>query len=130
MAKTLFLLFNHQFTQQQEADARSTLGVDGIEPMPEALKPSWGEIPPDAAGIRDHLQPFRDWLSTSAGEGDFVLIQGDFGATYLMVRYVSDCGWIPVYATTRREAQEAVQSDGSVKMYHHFRHVRFRRYGD
>jgi hypothetical protein len=55
--------------------------------------------------------------------------QGDFGATYLMVRFALEQGLIPIYATTRRKAREESQADGAVKLTHHFQHQTFRKYG-
>ena len=126
----LFLIFNHTFTPEQAADARQTLGVETIVSMPDAVRDSWGQIPPDRSAISDYLEPVRTWLADQARPGDYVLVQGDFGACYLMVRFAFDADLIPIYATTRREADETVQPDGSVTLTHRFRHVAFRRYGE
>lgn len=125
----LLLLFNHRFTPEQSAQARDELGVAEVIPLPPELQELWSQIPPDLPGITDYLAPLRDWLAQAARPGDYVLIQGDFGATYLMVRHALKNGLIPVYATTRREAHETVQSDGSVRLTHTFRFQQFRRYG-
>lgn len=126
---TLYLIFNHTFTPAQEADARAALGVERIETMPAAAVAAWGDVPAGAPAIWDHLAPVRDWLRERAAPGDFVLIQGDFGACFLMVRFAFENGFNPIYATTRREATEETQPDGSVRLTHRFRHVRFRAYG-
>jgi len=129
MSSKLFLIFNHNFTPSQEADARASLGVGKIETMPEPIKQIWSSIPPDLPGINAYLEPVRQWLSDSAEPSDYVLIQGDFGACYLMVCFAFEHGLIPVYSTTKREAVEEHQADGSVKLTHHFNHQIFRKYG-
>jgi hypothetical protein len=58
-----------------------------------------------------------------------VLIQGDFGATFLMVNFAFEKGLIPIHSTTEREATEELQPDGSVRLSHRFLHKRFRKYG-
>ncbi len=126
MKKTLFLIFNHTFTSAQEADAKASLGVGEIVSMPENVRSIWADIPPENEAIAGFLSPVREWLFQNAKPGDLVLIQGDFGACHLMVRHAFENGLIPVYSTTRREAVEKVQSDGSVSLTHNFRHVRFR----
>jgi hypothetical protein len=126
---TLFLLFNHQFTPEQEADARRSLWVKRTVSLPADLQDLWSNIPPDRPAIRDYLQPIRDWLKQEATPGDYVLIQGDFGACWLMVNFSLELGLIPVYSTTERQAAEEHQPDGSVELVHHFRHRIFRRYG-
>jgi hypothetical protein len=45
-----------------------------------------------------------------------VLIEGDFGACYLMVRFALEKGLVPLYSTTRREAEERYDADGSVRL--------------
>jgi len=129
MSPSLFLLFNHQFTSDQEADARASLGVERIKSLPEDLQRIWSDIPPDVEEIVPDLDPIREWLSTKSHPGDYVLIQGDFGATYLMVRFAFEKNLIPIYSTSYREALEEHQPDGSIVLTHHFRHRRFRQYG-
>jgi hypothetical protein len=129
MSVTLFLIFNHRFTPSQEADARRILGVERIAALPGDLQQLWRQIPPDLPEISGYLEALRGWLLGHARNGDFVLIQGDFGACYLMVECARQNGLVPVYSTTRREAAEEIQSDGTVKLTHHFEHRMFREYG-
>ncbi len=126
---TLFLIFNHQLTQLQEEDARASLGIRQITGLPPDLRDIWCQIPSHLHNISNYLEPLKNWLSSEASEGDCVLIQGDLGACFIMVRFASDKGLIPVCATTRREAAEETQADGSVKLTHQFKHQIFRKYG-
>jgi hypothetical protein len=128
MSKTVFLIFNHTLTQVQEEDARSSLAVDRVVPLPPELQELWSSIPPDLPQIAPVLEPIKSWLRSESRRGDYVLIQGDFGATYLMVRFAAELGLIPVYSTTRRVASEEILPDGTVRRVHHFSHVIFRRY--
>ncbi|WP_373500891.1 CRISPR-associated protein Csx20 [Desulfococcus sp.] len=129
MSGTLLLIFNHTFTETQKADALASLGVNRIVMPPEHIQAVWGQIPPDLPALSDYLAPVREWIVKQAKPGDHVLVQGDFGACYLMVQVAYEKGLIPVYSTTRREALETVQPDGTIKMVHHFKHQMFRRFG-
>jgi hypothetical protein len=129
MSQKLFLIFNHTFTPVQEADARASLGVSEIVVMPDDVRHVWGNVPPELSEIQGWLEPVGKWLKENSQAGDYVLIQGDFGACFLMVHFARETGLIPVYSTTRREAVEEHQPDGSVRMTHHFNHQRFRVYG-
>jgi len=64
-----------------------------------------------------------------AQPGDLVLIQGDFGATCLMVEYARSLGLTPIYATTARISEDKILPDGSVQTVRRFVHRRFRKYG-
>ena len=126
---SLLLIFNHRITSLQEEDARRSLGVEGITDLPEELKAMWRQIPADLEGINSYLAPIQSWLKCQAKKGDYVLIQGDFGACFIMVNFALEQGWIPIYSTTEREAMEEHGPDGTVKITHQFRHRIFRRYG-
>lgn len=126
---SLFLLFNHRLTPDQEQDAAISLGVRDRVSLPADLGELWRQIPPELSELGDYLKPVREWLSSEAKAHDYVLIQGDFGACFLMVKFALEQGLIPVYATTKREAVEEHQPDGSVKMTHRFQHGQFRKYG-
>ncbi|MCK8603008.1 CRISPR-associated protein Csx20 [Desulfoferrobacter suflitae] len=129
MAPRLLLLFNHHLTREQQEDAYRSLQIGGIVQPAASIQLMWSQIPADMSSINEYLQPIRDWLSSTAAGGDYVLIQGDFGACYLMARFAFERGLIPLYSTTRRQAVEERQSNGCVKLVHHFQHQRFRRYG-
>jgi hypothetical protein len=125
---TLFLLFNHTLTAAQEADARTSFGVGRIVLPPAEISRLWLEIPPDASELSIHLAAVFSWLAVCARPGDYVLVQGEFGATFLLVNEALRLGLIPVYSTTRREAVEEHSPDGRVRLQHTFSHVRYRRY--
>ena len=129
LSPSLFLIFNHQLTPLQEEDVHASLGVHRIISPPSHLKDIWGTIPPDIPSLSSYLKPVQDWLSNQAKENDYVLIQGDFGACYIMANFAFEHGLIPIYSTTKREAKEEHNSDGSVHLVHRVEHVIFRRYG-
>ncbi|QTA80252.1 Uncharacterized protein dnl_25480 [Desulfonema limicola] len=127
---TLFLLFNHQITPDQERDARTTLKIKTIITMPAEIQDIWSQVPPGLDKISGILEPVKSWLASQASPGDYVLIQGDFGACFIMVNLAFELGLVPVYATTCREVTEELEPDGSLKLTRRFKHQRFRIYGD
>ena len=127
--KKLFLIFNHHITEEQVQNAEKDLGIADIIEMPQRLKDIWKQIPPHKEKICSYIDPVKNWVFTHAGEGDVLLVQGDFGATYLMVEFAFKNDLIPVYSTTVRQAAEFKQPDGSLKTEHVFRHRMFRKYG-
>ena len=129
MTMDFIVLFNHQLTSAQETDTRKHLDVERIVLPPGELQAMWRQVPADLEGIDGYLAPVKDWLSAEGRPGDFVLIQGDFGATWIMVNHAFKLGLVPVYSTTERQAEETITDDGTVRLVHHFRHRRFRRYG-
>ena len=128
MPRSLFLIFNHEITPVQESDARSSLRIGQIRSLPPDLKTLWRQIPPDLAEISSYLEPLKNWLASAAKKKDYVLIQGDFGACFIMANFAFEIGLIPVYSTTGREATEEHKDDGTVNLMHQFRHRIFRRY--
>lgn len=128
MPDSLFLIFNHDITPVQESDAYSSLGVQRIIVMPPGLKDLWRQIPPALPKISAYLTPVKDWLSREAEKNDYVLIQGDFGACFIMVNFAFEIGLIPIYSTTQREVSEEHKEDGIVNLSHQFRHRIFRKY--
>lgn len=123
----MLVIFNHSLTDAQRADAKAGLGVAEFIAPPANLLATWGQLPPDTATLAQLLVPLFNWLREVGREGDYVLVQGDFGATHLVVQKAMALGMTPVYSTTRREAME-VRNGDAISLTHHFRHVRFRLY--
>ena len=122
--KILFMLMNHALTREQEEDARKNLNVDKFINIADA---SWSDIDPSEKSIIKFVEVYKDKLRSQAKAGDILLVQGDFGATYNMIRFAKNMGLIAVYATTNRIASEQVEN-GKVVIKREFKHARFREY--
>nr|WP_250543651.1 CRISPR-associated protein Csx20 [Methanocaldococcus lauensis] len=123
----MFLLFSHNLTDDQIKDAKENLKVDKFIYLPKELQNIWSNIPPEVEDITDYLKPIKEFLKNNANDGDYVLIQGDFGATYNMVSYAFENNLIPIYATTKRVVKEVIEN-GKVITIREFKHCRFRKY--
>lgn len=122
--KTLFVLMNHDLLPAQYEDAQTTLHVKKVVTL---FDEHWSQISPDDATISHSLEGYKHALIQQAHQGDYLLVQGDFGATYHMIRFARKQGLIPIYATTKRNAiQEII--DGKVITKREFIHVCFREY--
>ena len=126
--KKLFLLFSHTLTSRQEADAKATFGVEQFVTLPSELQELWSNVPSELEDVSDYLEPLKAYLTEQIEQGDVVLVQGDFGATYYMVNEVKALGLKAVHATTKRNAVEKFIDNKIVKTSV-FEHVRFRVYG-
>jgi len=125
----MFLIFNHQLSQEQEKEAREVLQVEEIVSLPLKLQEFWSNIPPDVELREEMFKEITDFLLQNKGEQEnFCLVQGDFGATVYLVSWCFKNGFVPIYATTKRVAKEIVKPDGSVELLKVFKHERFRRY--
>ena len=122
--KTLFTLINHTLTLEQEEDARKNLNVDKFINITDAM---WSDINPSEKSIIKFVETYKDKLKKQAKAGDVLLVQGDFGATYNMIRFAKNMGLIAVYATTNRIVSEQVDN-GKVVIKREFKHARFREY--
>ena len=124
--KTLFMLINHALTPEQEEDARKNLNIDKFVNMADA---KWSDIDPSEKSVIKVVETYKDKLRSQAKSGDVLLVQGDFGATYTMIRFAKNMDLIAVYATTKRIVSEQVEN-GKLVIKREFKHARFREYED
>ena len=96
--------------------------------LPEHLQQRWSNVPSELESLDEYLCPVLNWLRDTAQPGDYVLIQGDFGAVYTAVTFALEHSLIPVYATTRRNVVETHLPNSKVQVQRIFEHVRFREY--
>lgn len=96
--------------------------------MPENLKNLWGNINPTGDLTSEYFKDIIAFIEVNGKKGDIVLVEGDFGATYIMVNWCIENGFIPVYSTTERVYSLKKSVDGKIINRHVFEHVRFRRY--
>jgi len=125
--KKMFLLFSHTLTEEQIQDAQQSLEIEEFIELSNSLQVCWSNIPPTAKDLDLYLKPIKDWLQKQINKEDYVLVQGDFGATCKMVSFVKEIGAKAVYATTKREAIEK-RIEGKIIKTSIFKHVMFREF--
>lgn len=125
--KKMFLLFSHTLTSEQKEDAKGSLGVEEFVMLPSDLQELWSNVPATLDDLSDYLEPLKNYFQNNLQKHDVVLIQGDFGATYVMVNEVKSLGAKAVHATTKRNVLEKSIENKIVKTSV-FEHVRFRSY--
>ncbi len=125
--RKLIPIFSHQLTARQKTEIRDSLAAQ-VFPFPRNLRQVWANVPAQAEQIGSLVAPIIDWLEQNTVPGDFVLIQGDFGMTFVLVDFCFKNNRIPIYATSERIHREIHEEDGGVTIEKSFRHARFRRY--
>jgi len=125
---SLFVLLNHEMTSKQKQEAHDRFVVDDIVRLPKPLKELWARIPVEGELDQALLSRFTDWLEKNAKKGDYILIQGEFGAAFYLVDFCFSAGFIPIYATSPRRSTEEMNGDGTVERKLTFYHTNFRRY--
>ena len=124
--KTLFILMNHALTPEQEEDARENLKIMKFINIADA---KWSDIDPCEKSVLKIVEIYKDKLKSQAKAGDVLLVQGDFGATYNMIKFAKNMDLTVVYATTNRIVSEYIEN-GKVVTKREFKHARFREYED
>ncbi|MDO9578461.1 MAG: CRISPR-associated protein Csx20 [Candidatus Cloacimonadales bacterium] len=124
----IHLFFSHTLTPGQEEEIYTKLKCERIITLPDDLQQLWEQIPPEGDIDDVLLAPFIKYLTENIEIGDYVLVQGEFGVSFAIVNWCLNNNRIPIYATTKRVADEEKQPNGSVKKINIFKHVQFRRY--
>lgn len=122
--KKMFVLINHNLTQEQKSQA---LKVFGVEDIINIADDAWSNISPSDENILYVLNTYKKELMLEAEAGDILLVQGDFGATYNMINFAKNIGIKTIYATTKRVVQELI-IDGKLVTRREFKHEKFREY--
>jgi len=126
--KSLFLLFSHTITYEQVREAKESLHCSEIHYLPAELQKKWSNVDPNGGLDSGLIKEFILYLTENTSKNDHVLIQGDFGLCYALVKWCNDNSRIPIYSTTYRNYFEREKDDGKIKKTHIFEHINFRRY--
>ena len=124
----LLCILNHNLTEMQKTDAKIKMNIDKIIEPPESINDLWANVSPEGELNIDKLQIVINWIKGKSAKNDYVLVQGEFGATFYIIDFCFKYGLIPIYATSERKYKEIVLSDNSIERRHIFQHVQFRKY--
>ncbi len=126
--KNLFILLNHTLTEEQIEEAKNKLKVNNIVELSLEQKNMWAQMPPDEKQHKKYVEEIINWLGKNADKGDYILVQGEFGATFTVVDFCLKNGFVPIYAVSERREEEVKHPDGSVEKKLIFKHKCFRKY--
>lgn len=124
----MFLIFSHRLTEDQVEEAKKNFNVTEFVYLPEDLQYIWSNVPPDGKLDKGYLDGIKNFLLLNSKENDYVLVQGEYGATYLMVKWCFENNLIPIYSTTKRVYEFTKNDNGTIENKHTFKHVNFRLY--
>lgn len=126
--KAMHLFFSHLLTDHQVNEAVTIHGVTTFSYLPEKLQQVWSNIPTNQIIPVEIIDLFLNYLNQNTIIDDIILVQGDFGLTFMIVDWCLNNNRVPVYATTERKAIEELFSDGTIKKTQIFLHKNFRKY--
>ena len=122
----VYCLLNHELTGKQIAELEEKYGASRILYPAPSLSESWAQVPVTQVLDKGCIWAATDWLS-SAKAGDVLVVQGEFGSTFMIVDYALNKGLVPLHAVSKRVAKE--QREGElVHRQYVFEHVCFRKY--
>ena len=127
--RKIFLLFSHKLTIEQEVELKEKFNINHFVYLPENLQKLWSKVPENLKSLMEYAKPFKDFiLHNASSKEDVVLIQGEFGLSYILINFVLSEGFKAIYSTTKRIHKEERQGS-RVVIKKIFTHSFFREYG-
>lgn len=123
----LLIIMSHYLSDIQVEEAKRKYNIDNFKVLPQELQEIWSNIDPIGELDVDSLKSIICWIQKESNENDYVLIQGEFGATFYIVDYCFNIKRVPIYATSKRQVEEKIQGEETITN-RVFRHVNFRKY--
>jgi len=121
-----YILLNHTLTPKQAQELKENFNSTNIIMPPQKISDFWQQIPTDAEIGEELLKPVLEWLSVMQN-GDILIIQGEFGATFALVGLALEKGVKVLHSVTERIATESRNGE-LVERNYVFEHKRFREY--
>lgn len=109
--KKFIVLMSHDMSEEQKTDVKNFIDISKIVEAPQNIKAIWSNINPKGILDKIELSKIINWIEQNSKIDDYILVQGEFGATFYIVDYCFKKGLIPVYATTKRRVTEAREGD-------------------
>ena len=124
--KKVLLLFSHELTENQKKELEEEFGVKKIEKLSAKLQNMWSNVSINE-GYEENLKIIKKYISDNFSEEDIMVIQGNWGYTYNLVKWSIENNFIPVYSYTERNVEE-IREGEDVKKISYFKHVKFLKY--
>lgn len=126
----IFVLMSHTLLEVQINELYEKLNVDEIIYLPEDLKKDFMQISDSNTKNIELLNKIKSFIENNKENGDYVLIQGEYGVTHYIVNWCFINELIPIYATSERIYEGENLDDGAILNKHIFKHKSFNKYID
>ena len=126
MERKALLLFSHQLTENQEKELVENFKVKKIVSLSSELQEMWSNVS-IKENYKENLEKAKKYIEENFNENDVMLVQGNWGYTYNIVKWSIEKKLVPVYSYTERNVEE-IKDGENVKKISYFKHVKFIEY--
>ena len=126
MERKVLLLFSHQLTENQEKELVENFKVKKIVSLSSELQEMWSNVS-IKENYKENLEKIKKYIEENFNENDVMLVQGNWGYTYNIVKWSIEKKLVPVYSYTERNVEE-IKDGENVKKISYFKHVKFIKY--
>ena len=126
MERKALLLFSHQLTENQEKELVENFKVKKIVSLSSELQEMWSNVS-IKENYKENLEKIKKYIEENVNENDVMLVQGNWGYTYNIVKWSIEKRLVPVYSYTERNVEE-IKDGENVKKISYFKHVKFIEY--
>ena len=126
MERKALLLFSHQLTENQEKELIENFKVKKIVSLSSELQEMWSNVS-IKENYKENLEKIKKYIGENFNENDVMLVQGNWGYTYNIVKWSIEKKLVPVYSYTERNVEE-IKDGENVKKISYFKHVKFIKY--
>lgn len=126
MERKALLLFSHQLTENQEKELVQNFKVKKIVSLSSELQEMWSNVS-IKKNYKENLEKIKKYIEENFNENDVMLVQGNWGYTYNIVKWSIEKKLVPVYSYTERNVEE-IKDGENVKKISYFKHVKFIEY--
>ena len=126
MERKALLLFSHQLTEKQKKKLVENFKVKKIVSLSSELQEMWSNVS-IKENYKENLEKIKKYIEENFNENDVMLVQGNWGYTYNIVKWSIEKKLVPVYSYTERNVEE-IKDGENVKKISYFKHVKFIEY--
>ena len=126
MERKALLLFSHQLTENQEKELVENFKIKKIVSLSSELQEMWSNVS-IKENYKENLEKIKKYIEENFNENDVILVQGNWGYTYNIVKWSIEKKLVPVYSYTERNVEE-IKDGENVKKISYFKHVKFIEY--
>lgn len=126
MEKKALLLFSHQLTENQAKELMEDFEVKKILNLPTELQEMWSNVS-IKENYTENLEKIKKYIEINFNKDDVILVQGNWGYTYNLVKWSIDNDLLPIYSYTERNVKE-IKDGENIKKISYFKHIKFIKY--
>lgn len=125
--KKVIVFLSHKINEEQKKELLEEFKIQDLIFLTDELQDIWSDVKCDDSYYIG-IEKMKKFMIENLREGDYIIVQGNWGYVYELVKLAKEKGIHAIYSFSYRNSEEEILKDGISLKLSKYKHIKFIEY--